>query len=416
MTDASVWRSAGSILARGFGRAEEPARVLTDAAAKRLLACDQAPVLVDSRDRAGAAAGDDRMSGDIPRTAYRETTGKGIDAERQLLYQLVHLDEHLRGAPQTSGSERGRARAVQAYYAEVIFADTTAPAEGPICGIDVDGVLETSDLGYPVITPAAALALRALARHGFRAVLATGRSLGEVRERCDAYPIAGGVAEYGAAVYDSAGAQVKSLLSSTQQEQLKRLRAAVAAEGAQSDPDYRASVRAHTVSEAGRRLPIEPERASRILAAAGGPGGGFNVIKGARQTDFIPAGVDKGRGARLLASCLGAEAAVPLAMAVGDSEPDLALFALAERRYAPGNAASALRRASVTVLRQSGQLGFAEAVRRTVGHRPGSCDICRPPPLSRRSMLLLDVLAATERTRAGKLFVMVRALRSLRRL
>ena len=445
----SVWRAAGAVLARGFGRAAEPASLLTEAAARRLLVSDQAVVAdgatrmshwfgngygrtvkVDADraafsrddlscydlvyDLAGAAAGQRPSFGNLLRTVYRESTSKGVDPERWLLYQLVHLDEQLRGEPAISSSERIRARAVQAYYAELIFADTRVPASGPICAVDLDGVLETSNLGYPITTPAAALALRALARHGFRAVLATGRSLGEVQDRCHAYPIAGGVAEYGAFAFDSATGEVWSLLSGSELVQLNRLRGAVAAAGARADSAYQGSVRAYVVSKAGQRLPIDGERVTRILAATGA-GLGFRVFQGERQTDFVPAGVDKGRGARLLASKLGAEAAVPLAMAVGDAEPDLPLLALAEHRYAPGNSAFALRQPPVTVLRQPCQLGFAEAVRRTLGHRPGSCNVCRPPKLSRRSTLLLDILAAQEQSgAAGKLLAAVRSWRSLR--
>ena len=47
--------------------------------------------------------------------------------------------------------------------------------------------------------------------HGYQPVLATGRSLDEVRDRCTAYGLAGGVAEYGAFVYLSQNGEVHSL-------------------------------------------------------------------------------------------------------------------------------------------------------------------------------------------------------------
>ena len=86
-------------------------------------------------------------------------------------------------------------------------------ADGPWCVLDVDGVLETSLSGFPVSTPAGMLALRALRAHGYRVLLATGRSLPEVRDRCRAYGLSGGVAEYGAVAYDAATGRSAGLVA-----------------------------------------------------------------------------------------------------------------------------------------------------------------------------------------------------------
>lgn len=91
-----------------------------------------------------------------------------------------------------------------------------APADG-LCAFDLDGVLETRWHDFPAITPAGALALRALSRHGFRPVLATGRSLREVQSRCAAYRLAGGVAEYGAVIYDHIRGQTLSQVTATEE-------------------------------------------------------------------------------------------------------------------------------------------------------------------------------------------------------
>src|SRR2546430_11780001 len=114
---------------------------------------------------------------------------------------------------------------MQRYYAETFFSDLAADAEppGPMCAIDVDWVLETPVLGFPSITPAGAGALRALRRHGYRVVLASGRSLDEVRERCRAYRLAGGVAEYGADAYDHRPGRVHELLPQEDRRRLDRV-------------------------------------------------------------------------------------------------------------------------------------------------------------------------------------------------
>ena len=79
----------------------------------------------------------------------------------------------------------------------------------------------------PATSPSGALALRALARHGYRAVLATGRSLDEVRERCRAYRLAGGVAEYSAAVYNYLDDRASTLLDEHEIAMLEELRGAL---------------------------------------------------------------------------------------------------------------------------------------------------------------------------------------------
>src|SRR5207302_6312981 len=87
-------------------------------------------------------------------------------------------------ASTTDTARRVLARFEQSYLARLLLADVAVPFQGPLCAIDIDGVLETSTLGYSSCTPLGVLCLRALARHGYRPVLVTGRSLGEVQDRC----------------------------------------------------------------------------------------------------------------------------------------------------------------------------------------------------------------------------------------
>ena len=117
------------------------------------------------------------------------------------------------------------ARFDQRYLARKLLGDISGDADGPLCAIDVDGVLETRLWTAPVIGPDGALALRALARHGYRAVLVTGRSVEELRERCSAYRLAGGAAEYGAAVLT--GNDLHTLLAPVDAERLAGVRTKV---------------------------------------------------------------------------------------------------------------------------------------------------------------------------------------------
>src|SRR5204863_4375402 len=113
--------------------------------------------------------------------------------------------------------------ACRAYLCET-FPEQSPPRAGPLCAIDIDWVLEARWLCFPAPSPQGMLAIRALTSHGYRPVIASGRSLGEVRERCAHYGMAGGVAEYGAAVYDHLSGRARGLLEDGEQRLMDELR------------------------------------------------------------------------------------------------------------------------------------------------------------------------------------------------
>src|SRR5207249_3749484 len=175
-----------------------------------------------------------------------------------------------------------------------------------------------------------ARSLRALAGHGFRAVLVTGRSLDDVRDRCRAYRLAGGVAEYGAVVYSHDSGCVRSLLPAGARVELDRLRERLSAlEGVEVDRAYRYIVRAYRRDRSGvrRALPAETVAAALGSDALAAP---IRPVVGQAQTDFVPAGVDKGAGLRCLVADLGPDRC-RIALAVGDTISDLPMLRLAEQ-------------------------------------------------------------------------------------
>jgi len=350
------------------------------------------------------------------RATYTRLARAPVDAERWLLYQLVHLwDVQHTDSQQANRVRRASARAMQRYFAEVFFRDlplnqhpsTRSAQDAALCAIDIDGVLEASLLGFPGLTPTGALTLRALATHGYRPVLATGRCLDEVRERCHAYRLAGGVAEYGAVVYNRQAERVVSLLSERDRADLDRLRSVLSRiEGVFLDDEYRYAVRGYRYDPTGRRRSLDLGTITAALADAGMLER-IRPIVGQAQTDFMVIGIDKGAGLRVLAQDLGvddrANDAKPLAFAVGDASPDLPMFELAACACAPANADAAVRNAGVKVMSRPYQRGLAQAAALLLGHFPGSCALCRVPPLSADAHLLNDLLAAPEVGRWGRL-------------
>jgi hydroxymethylpyrimidine pyrophosphatase-like HAD family hydrolase len=303
---------------------------------------------------------------------------------------------------------------VQDYFAERFLDDLPSPTNGHFAAVDLDGVLETSPLGFPATTVAGALALRALRAHNVRLLLVTGRSLPEVIERCRTYGATGGVAEYGAAVYDHARSSVTELVTPPDTLATERLRTHVTAHvDVEVDRDYRHIVRVFRRGPAGR-YGLDAEGA-RILAEAGAISGStqtLDAVLGEMQTDFVPAGIDKGAGLAALVDQLArpdvtksASGRLPsdaanrrVALAIGDSTSDAGFLGLADKAFAPANAHAhaALASQGVEVMRGSYQVGLFQAVTRLLGHRPGSCSACRAPEVPDAAHDLLALLSVQE--------------------
>jgi hypothetical protein len=414
-----AWEVAAKVLSGQYGRLSVPARpLLLEPLIRRLLVHEQ-PTVLDSKtdlrhwlpdpayagelrkvdfyqrafghhdlacydpvfDLAGAAA--DPPTHDFEeqvRQAYQRVSGDQVDGERWLLYRLAQLWRLGRaGDLGRLDVKRRSAAAVHDYLAELYLRDLP-PATGPLCAIDLDGVLECHALGFPATSPTGMLALRALVAHGYRPVLATGRSVPDVRDRCLAFGLAGGVAEYGAALYyDGESVDLRSpesrVLLDRVRDQLSRPAAVVV------DPQYRYAVRARCGNGP---LPME------IINEACSPDDAdVRILHGDRQTDIIAAGIDKGSGLRRLAALMSDPGC---AFAMGDTPPDIPLLACAQLARAPRNADFGGDGVGVQRTRHAYQAGLSEACGDLLGHRPGRCQICRPPAFAPRTKAVLAVL------------------------
>lgn len=370
-------------------------------------------------------------------SAYESLTGASVAPERWLLYHLIHLSsqkqfvESLRAELESSampdaGFEdltvgvvnsiadralRASARADQRYLARAVLAGAAAPAAGPMCAIDLDGVLETGWLGYSSATQTGVSALRRLMRHGFRPMLATGRSLSEVIDRCRAFSLAGGVAEYGAVIYDHHARRITELVGEGERSDLDRIRARLQAQpGVHVDTAYRRIIRSSKVHRSSRE-PLDDELLSRVLNELDLESS-VKLVHGFAQTDIVPVSVDKGRGTRALCRQLTGSSekasAPPLAFAIGDSYSDLPLLAEALAGYAPANADRAMFESGTRIMKSSHQSGLAEAVTDFLGHDPRACAECREPALTRDARILLTAFSAGGANRSRKVAVGLR--------
>jgi hydroxymethylpyrimidine pyrophosphatase-like HAD family hydrolase len=454
----AAWEHVGQMLSEAYGKGRYLARIGTNGAARQLIRAERSS-LIDGRVElsqwfgtgADPACKVDFYEGTFSTTEYYSydpvfdlaraaamanldncgrfefmirhhyescSGGSAISPERWLLYRLLHLVHLYRDSLERVATHGGRdecayhslvdmerttANLARTYVEDIYFRDLDFPHAGPLCAIDIDGVLETRWLGSPIIGPSGALAIRTLNLHGYRGLLATGRSLMEVRERCRAYRLVGGVAEYGSVVYVQQRDSSKSLLTSDDEAALLALRTAVERRpGLYIDPAFRNSVRVQRIDPTLGRRGLPAETISDLLEEAQVMAT-VRAIPGVLQTDFTAAKIDKGRGLLALAAELGGgidSAARFLSFAVGDSDSDVAMFKEAQRAYAPANATAAAQSAAKRV-RHPGPIGLLAAVRSELG--AGGMDRGSCAPGSADADVLLHVLAAAEGGRARKI-------------
>lgn len=246
----------------------------------------------------------------------------------------------------------------------------------PVVVLDVDGVLDKQVFGFPSTTAASLEALSLLFGHGFPVALNTARPVGELKEYCRSYGLLGGVAEYGAYVWDAASGRERVLVSPVSLEQMECLKGELRkVPGVFVSTACRYSVRAFTFGR-GVTVPL-PEMQVRTLLAQHGLD---RLVLHQTFTDstVTAAETNKGRGLGellSLAKCPRCET-----IAVGDTEPDLAMFQAATRSFAPGHIScpEAARRMGCEIARRGWQPGLREIVRQIVHPTGGSCSRCLP--------------------------------------
>jgi len=245
----------------------------------------------------------------------------------------------------------------------------------PIVVADIDGVLDRMVFGFPSTTAAGIKAISLLHAHGFAIAVNTARAVREVKQYCRAYGLAGGVAEYGSVIWDAVSEQERVLVSAESLRQLEQAQDALRrTPGVFLNGDYQYSLRAFTYQDS-RTKPLPGLLVQDLLASLRLDL--LEVHHTGLDTAILAKEINKGTGLLSLLSFVRLPADDVLA--IGDSEPDLAMFRVANRSFVPGNVSCRheARLLGCWVATRPYQPGLLQIARKIVHPEGGTCDSCR---------------------------------------
>jgi hydroxymethylpyrimidine pyrophosphatase-like HAD family hydrolase len=294
----------------------------------------------------------------------------------------------------------------------------------PLIMLDIDGVVDRRVFGYPCTTAAGMEALSLLATRGCSVALNTARSAAEVKDYCEAYGLAGGVAEHGAYLWDAVARCGQPLVDQETMVQLDELREQLRRiPGVFLDDRHQYSIRAFLFEMRprsfllrllnsirsfgvgqGEPTPLPTLVVNHLITTLGLDRLSFHHTL--IDTTVVAKDTDKGTGLTALRDrVLGPDAET---IAIGDTEADLPMFRAATRSFAPAQI-SCRRQARLlgcAVSRYRYQRGLLDIVRTLVDCRPGG-DPIESANESDGETLFLDLLRAADHLNARAL---VRAL------
>lgn len=270
----------------------------------------------------------------------------------------------------------------------------------PLVVLDVDGVMDRNVFGsFPCTTVAGLNAISLLHSHEFAIALNSARSTYEVQEYCQAYGFLGGLAEYGSAMWDAVEKKETVLVNPEALDQLEELRTELReAPGVFVNEHYRHSIRAFTFGSE-RTKPLPTLMIVDLMGRLN-----LNQLR-FHQTEIdtavIAKDVDKGTGLRALLARTGLEREQTLA--VGDSDPDLDMFRVAGRSFAPSHISCRDKAAKLgcQIASRPYQPGLLEIAKRIVHPDGKHCERCAAGERSWRKSdnLFMKLLEVADRNR-----------------
>ena len=244
----------------------------------------------------------------------------------------------------------------------------------PMVVADIDGVLDRMVFGFPSTTAAGIKALSLLHAHGFAIAVNTARTLHEVKQYCRSYGFAGGVAEYGSIIWDAVSDEERVLVSEESRRQLQQAQDALSQiPGVFLNGDYQYSLRTFTYQDSQTR-PLPRLLVQEVLASL--KLDRLAVHHTGLDTAILAKEINKGTGLLSLLALVGLPP--EKVFAIGDSEPDLAMFRVAHRSFVPGNVScrQEARLLDCYVASLPYQPGLLQIARKIVHPDGGTCPHC----------------------------------------
>ncbi len=270
---------------------------------------------------------------------------------------------------------------------------------------DVDGVIDQHITGIPSNTPSGIKALSLLHMNGYPIVLNTARSVYDVKEYCKAYGFLGGVAESGSYIWDAATDKERILVSAETLTKIERVKLALEdIPGVFINPYYKYSIKAFQYGDSiTGTIPVSTELINRVLVQCEAED--LYVHQTSTDTAVLSPGIDKGTGMMALLELLDCNTCNTIA--IGDTEPDLSMFRVANRSYAPShtNVLNAAIQMECHVANKPFQLGLLEIAHHIIQTDGGKVRLGEKPnyKLKKHNKILFDMIADVEKSRPRRL-------------
>ena len=270
---------------------------------------------------------------------------------------------------------------------------------------DVDGVIDQHIIGIPSNTPSGIHALSLLHSHGYPVVLNTARSVYDVKEYCKAYGFMGGVAESGSYIWDAATDKEKILVSEEALTKIEKVKLALEKiPGVYINPYYLYSIKAFKYGDSiTGTIAVPTELINSVLSQCEAED--LSVHLTSTDTAILSPGIDKGTGMIALLQLLDCSHCNTIA--IGDTEPDLSMFRVASRSFAPShtNVRSAAIQIGCQVVNKPFQSGLLEIVRHIIHSDGGRKPLGKKPSfkLKEHDKILLEIISDVEKSKPRRL-------------
>jgi glycosyltransferase involved in cell wall biosynthesis/hydroxymethylpyrimidine pyrophosphatase-like HAD family hydrolase len=205
--------------------------------------------------------------------------------------------------------------------------------------LDIDGVFDDYAFIFPSTTPLGVKALKLLQENGFSIIFNSGRTLEEIKEYCRCFGAIGGVAEYGAAIWDNLEGRSKVILPEQEINDFQKLKDIfIKYNNVFVSHLHNYSLRAYIYKKLDH-VKLNKELLGEIMEC--------NKIdylcqaQNVGRTELISMNINKGIGLKTLIEFMNMRPKI--IVSIGDSDTDIPMFEYSDMSFAPQNHSRAIK-------------------------------------------------------------------------